>query len=132
MMNDIPANWEQHAYPGLPEARLIRAIYGLCPTCDHPPEAHEGDDYAIHKCSRCPEMIRRGVDGDDWIYCLCGNDPSGEGFAPCLEDGTIVEPTVDGPWKARLYLCERCGRIVDQVSLLVTGKSRLGGDSDVW
>lgn len=52
-------------------------------------------------------------DAYSWI-CRCGNVAEADGFDPCLEDGTEVEPTVDGPWAGRLYVCRRCGRIIDQ------------------
>lgn len=51
---------------------------------------------------------------DDWT-CVCGNTAwAGEGFWPCLADGTIVEPVVDGPWDQKLVKCQRCDRIMDQ------------------
>ena len=58
-------------------------------------------------------------DGNDeaWI-CLCGNVPSGDGFYPCDEKGNETEP-VSG-WQ-RLYVCFRCGRIIEQDSLRVVG-----------
>lgn len=135
MTADMPSDWKEHAYPGLPEVRLLRAIYGLCPECDHPNEAHrgEGEDYYIsHNCSLCPERASKA--GYE-LVCVCGNEPAYDGFESCLEDGTVVEPTGGGgsrAWKGKLYLCLKCGRIVDQDSLLITGKSRLGGDSDAW
>jgi hypothetical protein len=57
------------------------------------------------------------------LICLCGNDLTQEGFAPCLDDGTEVEPLADGPWGGVLYVCGRCGRIVDQYTLRVTGRA---------
>jgi hypothetical protein len=61
-------------------------------------------------------------DGNDeaWI-CLCGNRPSAEGFYPCDEKGNEMEP-VNG-WKG-LYVCSRCGRIIEQDSLRVVGRRR--------
>lgn len=57
---------------------------------------------------------------DDWT-CLCGNTAwAGEGFWPCLPDGTEVEPVLNGPgvtgrpWDGKLVKCERCDRIIDQ------------------
>jgi hypothetical protein len=52
-----------------------------------------------------------------WI-CLCGNEPSEDGFYPCDEQGNEMEPA--GSWKG-LYVCLRCGRIVEQDSLRVVG-----------
>ena len=68
------------------------------------------------------EFITRGVGDDDWIYCLCGNNPAYDGLYPCLPDGTPVEPLADGPWDEKLYVCAKCGRIVNQDTLEVTGQ----------
>jgi hypothetical protein len=72
-----------------------------------------------------PEKITRGEGDDDWLYCLCGNNPSMGGFGSCLPDGTPVEPvggSGPGAWDGRLYVCYVCGRIVDQDTLEVTGR----------
>ena len=61
------------------------------------------------------------MSGGDLI-CLCGNYPAGDGFYPCLADGTEVEPVSEGPWEGRLYCCAQCGRIIDQDTCLVTGR----------
>jgi len=55
----------------------------------------------------------------DWAVCLCGNDPSRDGFYPCLHDGLVVEPDLNGPWAGALYYCERCHRIVDMEAGIV-------------
>lgn len=47
----------------------------------------------------------------DWLTCPCGNTPDGDGFDPCLTDGTPVEPLADGPWDGTSYACGRCGEI---------------------
>ena len=128
---DIPSDWEEHAYPGLPPVRLLRAICELCPSCDHPASSHEEEEDLTgrHLCRDCPERISKA--GHE-IVCLCGNEPAYDGFQPCLEEGTVVEPVAGGSWQGRLYLCLKCGRIVDQDSLLVTGKTLLVGDDDAW
>ena len=60
---------------------------------------------------------------DDWMICLCGNDPSLDGFFSCLGDGTPVEPAdLPGLWDGRRYVCARCGRIVDYQTQEVTGR----------
>lgn len=46
--------------------------------------------------------------------CKCGNNDRGEGFFPCLENGEIIEPTLDSGWKD-LYKCVRCGQIYRHV-----------------
>lgn len=43
---------------------------------------------------------------EDWI-CRCGNTADADGFYPCLEDGTQVEPTPGGDW-THLYRCGGC------------------------
>lgn len=51
---------------------------------------------------------------DDWT-CICGNTAwAGDGFWPCLPDGTEVEPNIGGPWDGKLVKCEQCNRIMDQ------------------
>lgn len=51
-----------------------------------------------------------------WLVCLCGNEPHINGFYACLEDGTMVEPDINGPWDGHLYLCMGCGAIYDAES----------------
>ena len=59
---------------------------------------------------------------DDWLICVCGNSPDMSGFYPCLDDGTVVSPTVSGPWQGRLYVCADCGRIIEQETVTVVGQ----------
>ena len=70
----------------------------------------------VEKVSKFP-----GVDGE--LICVCGNTPYSHGFEPCTRDGTVVEPTIEGPWDGRLYVCGKCHRIVDQESLDVVGRA---------
>ena len=56
-----------------------------------------------------------------WV-CICGNTPTTAGFLPCDEKGNQVEP-VDGLW-TNLYVCDRCGRIIQQDTLEVVGQKR--------
>lgn len=72
-----------------------------------PPERSERISYDLH-------------DEDAWI-CRCGNTPTDEGFYPCNDIGTEVEPTEESGW-AGLYVCDRCGRIIKQSTLEVQGK----------
>jgi hypothetical protein len=53
-----------------------------------------------------------------WI-CLCKNRPDSHGFDPCDIYGNVVEP-VRG-W-GNLYVCDQCGRIIDQKTLEVVGR----------
>jgi hypothetical protein len=54
---------------------------------------------------------------DAWI-CKCGNTPSSDGFYPSDPNGIEVEP-VKG-WSG-LYVCARCGAIIDQTTLEIVG-----------
>ncbi len=56
----------------------------------------------------------------DWWMCLCGNTAQHEGFYPCTAEGAIVEPTV-AAWATPWYVCDRCGRIIDQDTREVVG-----------
>jgi hypothetical protein len=53
--------------------------------------------------------------------CVCGNKPDSDGFFPCDSDGDEVEP-VKGQWED-LYVCARCGRIIQQGTLKVVGRN---------
>ena len=61
------------------------------------------------------------IEFDSW-ECLCGNEPSSDGFYPCDEQGNEVEPTP--AWNGLLYVCARCDRIIDQYTLKVVGKRK--------
>jgi hypothetical protein len=67
------------------------------------------------------ELVKHEDGNDEAWICLCGNKPSGDGFYPCDEKGNEMEP-VSG-WKG-LYVCFRCGRIIEQDSLRVVGRRR--------
>ena len=54
-----------------------------------------------------------------WV-CLCGNRAELDGFFPCDDNGNEVVP-LQG-WE-NLYVCFRCGRIIDQFSLEVIGRN---------
>jgi hypothetical protein len=56
-----------------------------------------------------------------WV-CLCGNSPVAHGFYPCDAKGNELEPTVGSDWLG-LYVCARCGRIINQTTLEVTGRN---------
>ncbi|MEV4212621.1 hypothetical protein [Micromonospora sp. NPDC049662] len=72
-----------------------------------------------------PEFALGNV-GGDWI-CVCGNDPSTDGFETCAPDGREVSPYADGPWDGLHYLCARCGRILIQPSGRVIGRTETRG-----
>jgi hypothetical protein len=55
--------------------------------------------------------------------CNCGNVAESDGFDPC--DATAdeeVEPNISGDWNSIDIVCRRCGRIIDQNTLTVTGR----------
>jgi hypothetical protein len=54
-----------------------------------------------------------------WI-CICGNRPNYDGFFPCNQNGDEMNP---GKGWEDLYVCGRCGRIINQHSLEVVGRN---------
>ena len=66
------------------------------------------------------ERISHEAGADDAWICICKNTPASDGFYPCDKDGNEVQP-VKG-WKD-LYVCARCGRIIDQHTLEVVGQN---------
>jgi hypothetical protein len=60
--------------------------------------------------------------GDEHAWtCICGNRPIDDGFYPCDDKGQEVEPT--SGWNG-LYVCDRCGRVVDQHTLEVMARRK--------
>ena len=57
---------------------------------------------------------------DAWI-CVCRNTPADDGFYPCDENGNKVEPTPE-TWRTNLYVCDKCGRIINHDTLEVVGR----------
>jgi hypothetical protein len=55
----------------------------------------------------------------EWI-CLCGNKAIECGFFPCDLDGNEVEPTPED-WTTDCYVCDKCGRIINQSTLQIVG-----------
>ena len=68
----------------------------------------------IHK-----EFITHEKDNRDAWHCICGNTPDSRGFYPCDEAGNEVEPAP--PEWNNLYVCDNCGRIIQQDSLQIIG-----------
>jgi len=56
---------------------------------------------------------------ETWI-CVCGNTVKVKGFSPCDSEGEVVEPTPDD-WVTGWFVCEQCGRMIDQHTLDVVG-----------
>ena len=71
------------------------------------------------------EFINHESGNDEAWICICGNVPSSDGFYPCDDLGEEVEPR-QGVWGGVLYVCDRCGRIINQTTLEVVGRRRLG------
>ena len=76
--------------------------------------------------SNTPAIVRSGAVNietilrwdSDWFHCICNNSPDLDGFTPCLADGTPTEPS--GDWDGKLYVCLRCGRVINQETLVVS------------
>lgn len=66
------------------------------------------------------EHVVSRQEGD--LLCLCGNSDLGDGFFPCDESGNEMLPDIGSNWMD-LYVCARCGRIIDQKTLRVIGQS---------
>lgn len=88
-------------------------------------------DVSVSFCdeSHTPQPVGEGCiekisheDHDEtaWV-CLCGNTPHTDGFATCNAKGEEMEPSAGSDW-ADLYVCNRCGRIINQTSLMVVGR----------
>jgi hypothetical protein len=65
-----------------------------------------------------PEFITE-KNMDDW-HCICGNNTFGDGFDTCDPNGNIMEPLIGSIWECH-YLCNSCGRIIDQETFQVIG-----------
>lgn len=70
---------------------------------------------------RIKEFITRAPESADAWICICKNTPTDDGFYPCDERGNKVEPTAE-EWTTNLYMCDKCGRIIDHDSLEVVGR----------
>jgi hypothetical protein len=53
---------------------------------------------------------------EDWWRCACGNTPHSDGFVPVDRRGREVEPTAR-QWPEPLYLCTRCGLVMDAATV---------------
>ena len=68
------------------------------------------------------EHIKHEAGNDEAWICLCNNTPVSDGFYPCDEKGNEMEPTIGSGWES-LYVCAKCGRIIDQRTLEVVGRN---------
>jgi len=64
-----------------------------------------------------PERI---LDDHGELTCLCGNTSMDSGFNASTSTGWEVEPTPKD-WDSRHWVCEGCGRIIDQETLAIVG-----------
>jgi hypothetical protein len=79
--------------------------------------------FRVNRQSRAMDITQERIthetgNEDAWI-CICGNTPGTDGFYPCDREGTEIEPAAG--WND-LYVCARCGRIINQTSLDVVGR----------
>ena len=68
------------------------------------------------------EFITHEAGNEEAWVCVCGNEPHDDGFHTCDENGNEVEPLVGSDWE-NLYVCARCGRIIDMRTLGVVGRN---------
>jgi hypothetical protein len=82
------------------------------------------------------EYIKAEASNKEAWICICGNTPVGIGFYPCNRWGNEIDPSIGSGWK-NLYICFKCGRMIDQETLQVTGFNKLirtldGDIIDLW
>ena len=82
-------------------------------------DSHGGPVYARVPIMEKEFIIHEKQNEEAWI-CICGNTPVDDGFFPSNEMGEEVEP-VHGLWDD-LYVCNRCGRIIDMHTLEVVAR----------
>ena len=73
----------------------------------------------VVKMSEKQFITHEPQDDDAWV-CQCGNMPHTDGFFPCDSSGNEVEPE-SGNW-TDLYVCARCGRIIQYDTLEIVGQ----------
>ena len=75
----------------------------------------------MNSMNETKERITHEQGNDEAWICICGNRPDYDGFFPCDQTGNEMEPLKD-LWKD-LYVCGKCGRIINQTSLEVIGRN---------
>jgi hypothetical protein len=78
---------------------------------------------------RSPEHVT--ADYSRSLTCVCGNIPESGGFTACDRQGNQIEPGRYNGW-ASLYICDDCGRIINENRLEVIGfnpQARYEGNS---
>jgi len=66
------------------------------------------------------EHITHESGSDEAWICICKNTTDADGFFPCDDKGDEIEPVTG--WDS-LYVCARCGRIIEQSTLAVGGRN---------
>ena len=66
------------------------------------------------------EHITHESGSDEAWICICKNTSDADGFFPCNKEGNEIEPVIG--WDG-LYVCARCGRIIEQKTLEVVGRN---------
>ena len=66
-------------------------------------------------------IFHEAGNNDAWI-CVCGNTPSLDGFYSCDRQGKDVTTGAADTWLDPLFVCDRCGRIIDRFTLEVVGR----------
>jgi hypothetical protein len=104
-------------------------------------EDRNGDSYSVSPIyiqllpPVFPHILRspEKVAADDYrsLMCVCGNIPESAGFTACDGQGNQIEPGRYNGW-ASLYICDNCGRIINENTLEVIGfnpQARYEGNS---
>jgi hypothetical protein len=76
----------------------------------------------IERMVTTKETIAHEAGNKDAWTCKCGNQSHLEGFYACDKVGNEMSPEVGLNWGG-LYVCARCGRIIDQQTSEVVGKN---------
>lgn len=67
------------------------------------------------------KTVERIADGGGSWMCLCGNEPTQDGFYSAMSDGSFTSPSIGGKWDDVSYTCARCSRIINGITLEVVG-----------
>jgi hypothetical protein len=71
--------------------------------------------------SKITKIVHEAGNNEAWI-CICKNTPTSDGFYPCDAKGNEIEPIKGSGWKD-LYVCNRCGRIINMYTLEIVGQN---------
>lgn len=82
------------------------------------------DDVGFTFVGKVAERRKVKEDHGDWT-CICGNQPHLEGFFPCNREGEEIDPSDEAGWEG-LYVCDRCGRMIDSETRKIVGQKGQG------